>query len=446
MSLRRYSKYKESGVEWLGKVPSHWTVMAIKLLSPVQRGASPRPIDDAKFFDDEGQYAWVRIADVSASNGTLRETTQRMSELGSSLSVKIEPGELFVSIAGTVGKPCISSIKACIHDGFVYFPRLRIPPEFLYRVFEAGQCYAGLGKWGTQLNLNTDTIGSIRIAVPPSDDLSGILNFLDRETGKIDSLIAEQEKLLILLAEKRQATISQAVTRGLNPDAPMKDSGVAWLGEVPARWRVMPVRYVAKIGNGSTPNRDNPGYWTEGIYPWLNSSVVNQDVVLESEQFVTASALQECHLPIIEPPAVLLGITGQGRTRGMAATLMFEATINQHVAYIKPEERIVRVEFLRRVFDMAYQYLRTESDGGGSTKGAITCEQVGRLSIPIPEIDEQLAITAFLHAETNKLDILKAESERAIDLLKERRSALIAAAVTGKIDVRERSSVMEAAA
>ena len=162
MSLPLYPEYKDSGVAWLGEVPGHWEVKSIKWLSPVQRGASPRPIDDPKYFDDEGEYAWVRIADVSASDGMLRDTTQRLSDLGSSLSVKINPGELFISIAGTVGKPCISAIKACIHDGFVYFPTLQIPPIFLYRIFEAGICYGGLGKFGTQLNLNTDTIGSIR--------------------------------------------------------------------------------------------------------------------------------------------------------------------------------------------------------------------------------------------------------------------------------------------
>src|SRR5690606_3799189 len=105
------------------------------------------------------EYSWVRISDVTASDGVLRSTEQRLSELGASLSVPLQPGALFVSIAASVGKPCITAIKACIHDGFVYFPRLSVPPMFLFRVFEAGQCFAGLGKMGTQLNLNTETIG-----------------------------------------------------------------------------------------------------------------------------------------------------------------------------------------------------------------------------------------------------------------------------------------------
>ncbi len=218
---------RDSGVEWLGEVPAHWEVMAIKRLSPVQRGASPRPIDDPKYFDDEGEYAWVRIADVSSSNGVLRESTQQLSALGSSLSVKLEPGHLFVSIAGTVGKPCITGIKACIHDGFVYFPRLSISPDFLFRVFEAGTCYSGLGKMGTQLNLNTDTTGAIRIAVPPSDEVAKVLAFIDSQTESLDALVAQAQSAITLLQERRSALISAAVTgqidvRGLTdwPEAP----------------------------------------------------------------------------------------------------------------------------------------------------------------------------------------------------------------------------------
>ncbi len=213
---------KDSGVEWLGEVPEGWNVKAIKWISPVQRGASPRPIDDPRYFDDDGEYAWVRIADVSSSDGVLLETTQRLSDLGNSLSVKLEPGQLFVSIAGTVGKPCITAIKACIHDGFVYFPHLPINPKFLFRLFEAGTCYAGLGKMGTQLNLNTDTIGAIRIALPPPKELREVLTFLDLETARIDSLIAAAEKAITLAQERRSALISAAVTgkidvRGLLP-------------------------------------------------------------------------------------------------------------------------------------------------------------------------------------------------------------------------------------
>jgi Restriction endonuclease S subunits len=209
-----YPKYKDSGVEWIGEVPGHWKVIPIKRLSIVQRGASPRPIDDPTYFNDDGEFAWVRIADVSASShGTLTSTTQTLSKLGSSLSVKIYPGELFLSIAGTVGKPCIADIKVCIHDGFVYFPTLNINPKFLYRIFETGMCYFGLGKMGTQLNLNTETVGGINIALPlSSDDIEEILTHIDRETTRIDELVEKTKRSINLLKERRSALITAAVT------------------------------------------------------------------------------------------------------------------------------------------------------------------------------------------------------------------------------------------
>lgn len=126
------TKTKDSGVDWIGEIPEDWEVRRIKSLTRVKRGASPRPIDNQIYFDNDGDYSWVRIADVTKSEKYLIKTEQKLSKLGSSLSVKLEPGELFLSIAGSVGKPIINKIKSCIHDGFVYFPDLKLSKEWLY--------------------------------------------------------------------------------------------------------------------------------------------------------------------------------------------------------------------------------------------------------------------------------------------------------------------------
>jgi len=205
-------KMKDSGIEWLGEIPEHWRCLQIKRLSLVKRGASPRPIDDPKYFDEEGKYSWVRIADVTASTHYLEVTTQRLSPLGKSLSVPLEPGAIFLSIAGSVGKPIITKVKCCIHDGFVYFPQFKGNPEFLYYIFASGQPYGGLGKLGTQLNLNTDTVGAIKIGYPAEDEQRAIAAFLDRETANLDAMIEKINKSLELLREYRTALISAAVT------------------------------------------------------------------------------------------------------------------------------------------------------------------------------------------------------------------------------------------
>jgi len=203
---------RDSAIPWLGKVPTHWKVLSIKRLTPVSRGASPRPIEDPRYFDDEGEYAWVRIADVTSNDHYLRETTQRLSEIGKSLSVPLEPGSLFLSIAGSVGKPMITGIKACIHDGFVYFPQLQINFEYLFYIFESGQPYLGLGKLGTQLNLNTDTVGNIKIGLPENDEQQAIVDYLDLELSHLDALISKNKQLIAKLTEYRTALITAATT------------------------------------------------------------------------------------------------------------------------------------------------------------------------------------------------------------------------------------------
>ena len=203
---------KASGVEWLGEIPAHWEVKKFKRLCLVRRGASPRPIDDPIYFDDDGEYAWVRIADVTASERYLERTTQKLSGLGRSKSVALEPGELFLSIAATVGKPIVTRIKCCIHDGFVYFVDLLENKEYMYYLFSCGEAYKGLGKLGTQLNLNTDTIGDIYVPVPRLEEQEAIVRFLDRGTATIDELIARICHAIDLLTEFRMAVISAAVT------------------------------------------------------------------------------------------------------------------------------------------------------------------------------------------------------------------------------------------
>ncbi|QPN56255.1 restriction endonuclease subunit S [Synechococcus sp. CBW1107] len=209
-------RLKPSGEEWLGDVPEHWEIRRVKSLSLVKRGASPRPIADQKYFDEGGEYAWVRIADVSASRKYLEETTQRLSVLGESMSVRLQPGALLLSIAGSVGKPIITKIKCCIHDGFVYFPQYHGNADFLYRVFSCGAPFGRLGKLGTQLNLNTDTVGGIRLGLPPDGEQGVIVAYLDEATTGIEQAVACVRREINLLHEYRTRLIADVVTGKLD--------------------------------------------------------------------------------------------------------------------------------------------------------------------------------------------------------------------------------------
>lgn len=207
---------KDSGVEWLGEIPAHWKVRRVKSLSSVKRGASPRPIGDSRYFSTSGEYAWVRITDVTASDHYLERSSQKLSELGKSLSVALEPGALFLSIAGSVGKPIITRIKCCIHDGFVYFPAFKGNVDFLYYVFASGGLYGGLGKLGTQLNLNTQTVGNIYIGWPSEHEQAAIVSYLD---SRLQNNAAASQSVLQQISrmnEYRTRLIADVVTGKLD--------------------------------------------------------------------------------------------------------------------------------------------------------------------------------------------------------------------------------------
>jgi type I restriction enzyme S subunit len=214
--LDPHAPLKPSGIPWLGDIPQHWEVRRMKSLSQVKRGASPRPIGDSKYFDANGTHAWVRIADVTASNRYLQRTKERLSELGRSKSVSLNPGAIFLSIAGSVGKPMITKIKCCIHDGFVYFPYYKGVPEFLSYLLSLGRVYEGLGKLGTQLNLNTDTVGNIRLPMPPQDEQSAIVTHLDASLVSFDTAIARTEREIALMQEYRTRLTADVVTGKLD--------------------------------------------------------------------------------------------------------------------------------------------------------------------------------------------------------------------------------------
>ena len=203
---------KDSCIPWLREIPAHWAVVKIKHRSLVKRGASPRPIDDPKYFNENGEYSWVRISDVTASEKYLTTAEQQLSEQGASLSVKREPGDIFVSICASVGKPIITQIKCCIHDGFVWFDRLKIDSEFLFYLFSSGEMFKGLGNWGTQLNLNTDIIGNIKIPVPPKNEQKTIAKYLDKQNERFEKASTAYARQLALLAEYRTALINECVT------------------------------------------------------------------------------------------------------------------------------------------------------------------------------------------------------------------------------------------
>lgn len=429
--MSKQIEYIDTGVNWLGKIPSTWESKRIKMLTRVKRGASPRPIDNPIYFDEEGEFAWVRIADVTASERYLENTTQRLSELGSSLSVKRYPDDFFLSIAGTVGKPIITKIKCCIHDGFVYFPDLKINPEFLYYIFSTGLPYLGLGKMGTQLNLNTDTVGDIYIPIPDDNEIEKIVSFLDDKVGEIDKIISKKQKLIDCLKEEKIALITQAVTKGLSSKVSLKSSLIDWYPEIPEHWRIIKLKWISKIYSGGTPDKNKTEYWFDGNIPWLNSGSVNQFFITEASEYITEDGLNNSSAKWIEPNSIVIALAGQGKTKGMVGIVTFKVTCNQSMGVICPDKSVLNNKFLLYFLHINYFNLRGLS--GEGIRDGLNLEMIGDIKITLPNLDEQEIIVSYIEENTTKIDNTIKKIEQEIDLIKEYRTSLINEVVTGKI-------------
>lgn len=271
-------------------------------------------------------------------------------------------------------------------------------------------------------------------AWPGATEQERIANFLDDKTARIDALIAEKEGLASALKDIEEVTAFDMVTRGLAPAVRRMSFAEAWLQDVPSHWGLAKLRHLAVVGNGSTPKRDNEAYWTGGNTPWLNSGAVNSSRITDASDFVTETAQRECHLPRVRTGSTVIALTGQGKTRGTASLVQLETTINQHLAYLSLFDKSMSDEYLWVTMTGFYSVFRYLSDGEGSTKGALTCEQLNQFRIPVPPLNEQTAIVKAYVERIHAIDGLKSNVTEHISRLREYRSSLISAAVTGQLD------------
>lgn len=451
MSFKPYPKYKDSGVEWLGEVPEHWQMLPIRALAQSHTKAfTDGDWIEAPYITDDG----VRLIQTgNVGIGIYKEQGFRYVSYENFLKLKcteVAPKDILICrLAEPVGRAClapeleekmITSVDVVIlktksevsRNFVVYFLSSKFYLDYIDSV----------ARGGTRQRVSRSFLGSVRISLPAIEEQTQIAGFLDHETGKIDALIAEQERLIELLKEKRQATISHAVTKGLNPDAPMKDSGIEWLGEVPAHWDVIPLKQIASCNDSSLSEETDDDYEIEYIeiadvnefsglaagtgYKFSDAPTRARRIVKHGDVLVsTVRTYLRAIAPVIFPPNNLIVSTGFAVVRPRMGGLN-----GMYLGYLLRAEWWVS-EVISRSVGVSYP--------------SINASDLMNLNVSVPSLTEQIQITEFLDQEIAKIDALLSEAERAIQLLKERRSALISAAVTGKIDVRDWKPKEEAA-
>ena len=435
MSFRRYPLYRDSGVEWLGQVPAGWDVRTFQRCVFVAEGQV-----------DPEDSAFSNLALIAPNH--IESSTGRLIALESASDQGAESGKyqcirgdvIFSKIRPSLRKVCIAP-EDCLCSADMYPLRAHsgLSNPFLYW-WMLSEYFSALVVLESQRvampKINRESLKQIDVAVPPLNEQTQIAAFLDRETAKIDALVAEQRRLMELLKEKRLAVISQAVTKGLNPDAPMKPSGIEWLGDVPAHWDVVPVAYRYSVQLGKM--LDTSKITGEHLRPYLRVFDVQWgEINVEGlpEMDFDDEARRKFTL-IFGDLLVNEGGSYPGRAaiwRGEIAECYYQKAL--HRARPTDPNRDTTEYFFYAMYLAANIGVFT-AGGNEATIEHLPAEKLRRYRFPFPPLEEQESIARTLTEETSKLDALTAETQRAIDLLQERRSALISAAVTGQIDVR----------
>ena len=443
MSFPRYPDYKDSGVEWLGEVPGHWEVGPVKRhIARVESGTSVNSSDEPA---EDGKLGVLKTSCVYTGKFEPTENKTVVLEDIGRVSCPLKAGTIIVSrmntpeLIGAAGFVDSAPSNLFLPDRlwqiyfsnadarFVHFWTL----TSLYRAQVESVC---TGTSSSMKNLGQDQFGSFAIAMPPKEEQTQIAAFLDRETAKIDELVREQRRLMELLKEKRQAVISHAVTKGLNPHAPMKPSGIEWLGDVPAGWTTpaMYMRYSTELGK----MLDTAKISGTCLIPYMR----NVDVQWGAINFEDLPSM-DIHENDYERYTVKSGdlLVCEGGEVGRAAIV---PQLSGIFGYQKALHRLRALDGGEDSTFMFFTLLWAANtgifnQGGSSTIAHLTGEQLRKYRFPKPPVSEQKEIVAFLETELAKFDTLTAEAQRAIDLLQERRTALISAAVTGQIDVRQ---------
>lgn len=437
MSIPRYEKYKNTEVPWLSEIPSHWQFHQARRLF-AQRKAPSLP-------EDEQLSATQKYGVIPQRLFMVQEDQKLVLALGGLENFKrVQPNDFVISLRSFQGGIERSKYAGCVSPAYtVLRPQTGLVARFWEYLLKSSSYIAALQTTTDGIregkNISYAQFGALSVPLPPPAEQNTIATFLDRETAKIDALISEQEKLIILLVEKRKATVSYAITKGLSPNAPMKDSGVVWLGEVPEHWKVGKAGFYISV---------LPGYaFSSAGFSLDEKNVkllrgINVGVgELKWDEVVYWSRTDADGLDAFELDTgdVVIGMDRPLISTGMRVALVKEQDLPclllQRVAKIRPGA-LVEGRFMMRLLSSRAFEAHFAPETTGVSVPHISGEQIANFVISVPPLDEQKRICDFLDAEFAKLDALTRESERAIALFVERRAALISAAVTGQIDVR----------
>ncbi|RBQ33546.1 restriction endonuclease subunit S [Rahnella aquatilis] len=430
---KAYGEYKDSGVEWLGEIPGNWGCISIsRMFTRIKRTGHI----DRELLSVYRDYGVIPKSSRDDNNNMPSEdlSPYQLVKINDLVMNKMKAWQGSIAISGCEG---IVSPAYFVYSPKVIFNDLALPKYIHYllrnSIYITQYLCRSKGIRVNQWDLDPDEFKSIDVLLPTKEEQFQIAAFLNHETAKIDTLIDKQQQLIELLKEKRQAVISHAVTKGLDPDVPMKDSGVEWLGEVPEHWVISQIKYLSSfVGTGGTPK--NPESFTDldGI-DWFSPGDFNRSLILQdANKKISKLSIRNGDAKIYPKNSIV--VIGIGATLGKVALTENFFSCNQQINIVVPNEKI---NFKYLAYSLSNQVEQMQQASNASTIGIMNQEKTKKIWIVFPKKHEQFEIVKFISKKTTEFDLLLNWSEKQIQFLQERRTALISAAVTGKIDVRD---------
>ena len=421
---------KESGIDWIGQIPEEWGVKAIKyIFDEIGSGSTPKS-DNEIFYD--GDINWIQSGDLYQTD-TVTSVSKTISYQGfkstSALKIYKHPFIALAMYGASVGNVAISCIDACVNQAVVVMLGTSEKVRFGKYAIEASKnnlIFSAQG--GTQPNISQSLIKNWNIPQPDSSEQTKIADFLDKKTSQLDKVKALQEEQIQKLKDYRASLIYETVTKGLDKNVHMKDSGIDWIGQVPEGWGVGKVKYFSQISAGATPDRNNSLFWNGNIN-WMSSGEVNQGIVKHTSETITDLALKRTSTKLLPNGTVMLALNGQGKTKGTAAVLAIESASNQSLASFIVDNKILNNMYLYYFFVADYYNIRGLK---GEDRDGLNLQLVSNIVIPLFELEEQQKIVDFLDKKTVQIDKLIQIKNEQIDNINKQRQTLIYDYVTGK--------------
>ncbi|MDR8365035.1 restriction endonuclease subunit S [Pseudomonas sp. JL3] len=433
---KAYPEYKDSGVEWIGKIPLDWDMWKLTHACPyIASGTTPKSDGDNYY---NGENLWVTTGELREE--IIFDTQKKVTNkaLIDMPTLRLHPeGSVAIAMYGaTIGRLGIFGKEATTNQACcVMPPSTIIHNKFLfYWLYATRQEIINLSSGGGQPNVNQEKIASLKVSAPNYKLQAKIANFLDYETTKIDTLIKKQQQLIRLLKEKRQAVISHAVTKGFNSKAKMRESGIDWLGKIPDHWVSCPLKHYARIIDCKHITAE---FFDDGIPLASIGEVKEWHVNLQSAKLTS----EKYYLDLIEggrkpqPGDIIYSRNATVGEAALVADGMPNFAMGQDVCLIRPDANLLP-EFILHVLKSSVVLQQLDLAMVGSTFKRINVDDIRNFSLALPSVTEQAEIAEKINRALRKYDVLGSKAQAAIELMQDRRTALISTAVTGKIDLR----------